>query len=239
MSVVRLAGPVVAFSAGLLLSRTESMWATAPVVAGTILLAVLVTELSRPRPERQRGTGAALEVRRVRDYVPRGAALGGLALAVLLLAEMWLLTQFDDYGYMRYEPWNLDWTVAFASWADTARVAGGIKGTVLVTLVALLLCPAAVWSTVRSPRAGADDSTRERDERWRRGVVQTFVASGGWVVSSLVIIWNTTLVFLSPAIGPTTSVNDASVAAAAALFATAGLTGVTVYGSALLRAPTG
>jgi len=234
VSTVRLIGLVVAFAAGLLLSRTESMWATAPVIAAVVLIAVLVSELGRPRPERQRGSGAALEVRRVRDYVRRGAALGGLGLGLLLLAELWLVSQFADSVYLR---WGMNWTVAFAPWAAASRVAGGVTATVVVTLAVLVLCPAVVWSTVRSPRAGADDTTRERDERWRRGAVQTCVAAGGWILSVLVLIWNITLVFVSPTIEAWTSVNDMVVVGVAGLFAALGLAAAIAYGAALLPAP--
>ena len=240
MSLVRSVGLVVAFAAGLLLSQTAMMWAVAPVLAGFVLVAVLVTELGRPRPERQRGSGAVLEVRRIRDYVPRLAAMGGLGLGLLLLAEMWLLTRFREADYFGLPGGWLDdvlnWTVPFAGWANSGHVVGGITGTVVVTLAVLGLGALTVWSTVRSPRAGTDEVTRERDERWRRGVVETAVGTAGWILATLVGLWNVTL-YMANGFIEGTDINTAIVSTVAALLAALGFAGATGYATVLVRAP--
>lgn len=156
-----------------------------------------------------------------------------------LLAEMWLLTRFRDADYFALPGgWldALDWTVPFARWANTGHVIGGITGTVLVALAVIVLGTVTVWSTVRSPRAGTDEATRERDERWRRGVVETAVVTVGWILATLVGLWNITLCVENGFIEGT-DINTTIVSAVAALLAALGLAGATGYAAVLVRAP--
>ena len=278
MSVIRLVGVVVGLATALVLSRTGHMWAVAPALAGVVLVCVLISELARPRPERQRGSGAAVEVRRVRDYVRPAAALGAVGLGIVLLGEMWLLAGAENHGFAQgrhsvfidspylYGPeWSaglvavrgverdvleaelafdcmergqsaqfMEFTFVCGDGVDAARYSGvlaGIVGTAGTTLAVLVLAAAVIWATVRSPRAGTDEATRDRDERWRRGVVEAVLAVAGWIVAALVVVWNMALVLTSQFHW------DDLIPVLATVLATVGFGAAIIYGAALLRAP--
>lgn len=91
MAWVRLAGLVVGVTAALVLVRIGPTGVAAPAIATAVLVAVLVSEMRRPRPRRQPGGVAALEVRRIRDYVRPRAAWGVLLLGLVLVAELAVL----------------------------------------------------------------------------------------------------------------------------------------------------
>jgi hypothetical protein len=270
-------------AAALVLSRVGPTGAAAPAIAAAILIAVLVSELGRPRPERQHGTGAALEVRRIRDYVKPAAVVGVLLTGLVLMAELaWLLAagtwHKQDSGYAWSSPTAVEVPALEANgsailyelvcvgqtpdlversflavtvssdlcqdeepqaeedWAAGEGVVGAAFGTIGTALAALLLGPLVLRATVRTPRAGADDQTRERDERWRRGTVSTVVATVGWVLTVPLALWNITLLLAEDSDSLSGPVDYLRLALFA-LLAAGGMLGAAFSATALSRAP--
>lgn len=150
------------------------------VVAAVLVTAGLVAELLSWRDAR--GGSAALEVRRVRDYLPRattGATVAGLVVLVAVGVWTTVVAAPDDLGRPGR---SYGYTCRYGSGCDSGSF-GPFPGSfytvpLLVGLVALLvLAGLAVVVAVRRPRDGADSAVRRVDEQVRRSAVSTAVAA--------------------------------------------------------------
>ena len=183
---LRLAGLVCGMTFGFLLAQS-GLGALAPLVfAGCLILGVLAGEVTLPRPERTVSGSAALEVRRVRDYLPQPAARGVLVIAATFGGLLGLLavTGFVGRGGGLYvlgmSGWyHEDGFGAFAGYPP----AGLLISTVLTVCLSVALAAIVLRLLVRSPRSGAEADQRGRDEAWRRRTARTITATAGIVVS--------------------------------------------------------
>jgi hypothetical protein len=186
---LRLAGLVCGMTFGFLLAQS-GLGALAPLVfAGCLFLGVLAGEVTLPRPERTVSGSAALEVRRVRDYLPQPAARGVLVIAATFGGLLGLLavTGFVGRGGGLYVLGMSGWYQkdSFPGFGALAGYppAGLLISTVLTVSLSVALAAIVLRLLVRSPRSGAEADQRGRDEAWRRRTARTITATAGIVVS--------------------------------------------------------
>ncbi len=156
----------------------------APVFGLCVLAGVVVGETSVRSPK-GRTRMAALEVRRVRDYLPRGlarAVVGAAALLLALLAVTTATGTADDVG----RPGRmllLQCTTALQQGASPWP--GSFYSVPLVALVltGLVAASAALRVVVRRPRAGADTATVAADDALRQRAAQTITGACGILVT--------------------------------------------------------
>lgn len=153
----------------------------APLGALVVLLGVVVGELRVPPPDGATRS-ALLEVRRVRDHLPRGLASAVGAATGLLGALLVLTTALgspDDLG--RPGRW-----LARSCTAVTAEGRGPWPGSfysaplAAVLVVGLAVALLAVQRVVRRPRSGEDAAV---DDALRRGSVTAVTAAVGLLVT--------------------------------------------------------
>jgi hypothetical protein len=174
-----VAGGVVAGLGGL----GRGLLVAAPVFGLGVLAGVVAGEISVRAPG-GRTRIAALEVRRVRDYLPRGLARAVLAAASLLLALLVLTTATgaaDDLGRSGrimvlqcgagLRQGAGPWPGSFYSTPLAAMAAGG-----------LIAAAAALRVVVQRPRIGADQAAVMADDALRRRAGQTITAACGILV---------------------------------------------------------
>lgn len=131
---------------------------------------------------------------------------------------------------------GLRWIVRFGGWENVDGMKGFVAGSIATVAVTLLLAALAIWMTVRAARAGANEAIRQRDERWRRSVVATIIASVGWIVGLLVAGWALAVALaLDPADGALAVVG----LVASALVTAAAVVGAGACATHLLRRPNG
>jgi hypothetical protein len=156
----------------------------APVFGLCVLAGVLVGETS-VRPPTGRTRMAALEVRRVRDYLPRGLARAVVAAAALLLALLAVTTATgaaDDMG----RPGRfllLHCTTALQQGAGPWP--GSFYSVPLAALVVtgLVAASVALRVVVRRPRSGADTATVAADDALRQRAARTITGACGILVT--------------------------------------------------------
>jgi len=155
----------------------------APVFGLCVLAGVVIGETS-VRPPGGRTRIAALEVRRVRDYLPWGLAKGVIAAAAVLLALLAVTTATgppDDLG----RPGRI---LLLRCSAALQQGAGPWPGSFYSVLLAamvvagLIAAGAALRVVVRRPRAGADPATVAADDAMRHRAAQTITGACGILV---------------------------------------------------------
>jgi hypothetical protein len=156
----------------------------APVFGLCVLAGVVIGETSVRSPT-GRTRMAALEVRRVRDYLPRGLARAVVAAAALLVALLAVTTATgaaDDVG----RPGRillLQCTSALQQGAGPWP--GSFYSVPLAALVVtgLLAASAALRVVVRRPRSGADLATVAADDALRQRAARTITGACGVLVT--------------------------------------------------------
>lgn len=188
MAVARWAGLVVGVVAALVVLGSGSLGVgvllSAPALGLGVLLGVVVGELLGSRVPRERLRVAALEVRRVRDYLPRPltatVATSG-ALLLVLLAVTTAMAAPDDMARpgrtlfrrcsaamgQRHGPWP----GSFYSVPLVVVLAAGAASALLALRVVVL----------RPRSSGPDDLAQ--DDAWRRRSVTAVVGSLGVLVA--------------------------------------------------------
>ncbi|MCU7725116.1 hypothetical protein ODJ79_15420 [Actinoplanes sp. KI2] len=223
-AVLRWAGAAVGVIVGGIAARSGDLGTglllAAPLFGLCTLVGVLAGELT-VRPPRGPMRVAAVEVRRIRDYLPhrlgRVVAAAGGALAVLLTATTWAGSP-DDLGRPGR---SLTWRCT----PDTVESHGPWPGVfyagrlAVVVVFGVLLAYVAVRAIVRRPRSGdagdvaVDDALRRRAARVVTGAVGALIAiplagvgltaGGGLLSISCASTWWTTagwaLIALVPA----------------------------------------
>ncbi len=164
------------------LDRLGQILVLVPAVFAVVqLIGVWVAEVMTRRDARQPGS-AAVEVRRVRDYLPRPLAVTSVASAVVLagvIAFTSSVASADDLGRagrsMAYRCRNA--TVcddgSFGPWPGSFYTVPAMIGLVL----ALALTAAALTAAVRRPRNGGEPIVAAVDDAIRRQSISTAVAS--------------------------------------------------------------
>jgi hypothetical protein len=156
----------------------------APVFGLCVLAGVVVGETSVQSPG-GRTRIAALEVRRVRDYLPRGLAGAVIAAAAVLLALLTVTTATgapDDLG----RPGRTLLLQCSAAWQQGAGPwPGSFYSVPLAAMVVagLIAAGAALRVVVRRPRAGADPATVAADDALRHRAAQTITGACGILVA--------------------------------------------------------
>lgn len=156
----------------------------APVFGLCVLAGVVVGETSVRSPT-GRTRMAALEVRRVRDYLPKGLASAVAAAATLLVALLTVTTATgtaDDVGRAgrilllqctsTLQQGAGPWPGSFYSVPLAALVGTGV-----------VAASAALRIVVRRPRSGADSATVAADDALRRRAARTITGACGIVVT--------------------------------------------------------
>lgn len=180
----RWAGLVVGVVAAVLVLGSGSLGVgvllSAPALGLGVLLGVVVGELIGARVPRERARVAALEVRRVRDYLPRGltatVATSGAALMVLL-AITTAMAAPDDLGRpgrTLFRRCSATWGQSHGPWPGSfysVPLAVVLAAGVAVALVALR-------AVVLRPRSSGPGDLAE-DDSWRRRSVTAVVGSLG------------------------------------------------------------
>jgi len=189
---IRLGGLVAGLSVAVALTPGSLRGIAAPVFVVSLVLTVLVGEVVLPRPERGRRSSAAgwsepaspglaserstamLEVRRIRDFAPRGALRGVVALVIVFV----VLAGFA--------------AALAVSVAGTFEVVGGwgLLGLAPSFAAVLAFGILVAWVTLRqvarAPRAGGDED-RHGDEAWRRRTATSIIVAAG-VLASLAVV---------------------------------------------------
>jgi len=171
---IRFGGLVAGLSLSLALTPTFLRGIAAPVLYLSLVVTVLVGEVLLPRPERVRRNTATLEVRRIRDFAPRAALRGVVALAIV----------FAVLGAVA--------AVLAGTLAGTIRVYGGwgLMGVLPSIAVVLAIGTLTAWAglrlVARAPRAGGADEP-PGDNMWRRRTTATIIAADGVLASVSVI----------------------------------------------------
>jgi len=156
----------------------------APVFALCILAGVVVGETSIRSP-RGRTRIAALEIRRVRDYVPRHLAHAVIAATTLLLALLTMTTATgaaDDLG-------RSGRVVLLQCSQALQQGAGPWPGSFyslplgVMEAAGLIAAAAALRFVIRRPRVGADPAVVAADEALRRRAAQTITSACGILVA--------------------------------------------------------
>src|SRR6266566_3522340 len=155
----------------------------APVFGLCVLAGVVIGETS-VRPPGGRTRTAALEVRRVRDYLPRGLAGAVTAATAMLLALLAVTTATgapDDLG----RPGRV---VLLRCSAVMQQDAGPWPGSfysvplAAMVVAGLIAAGAALRVVIRRPRAGADPATVAADDAMRHRAAQTITGACGILV---------------------------------------------------------
>lgn len=186
-AVPRWAGVTIGLIVGLIAARSGDLGMglllAAPVFGLCVLIGVLIGELT-VRPPHGRTRTAAVEVRRIRDYLPCQlsrvvATVGGVLL--VLLAATTSAGGPDDMG----RPGR---SLTRQCTSDTLESHGPWPGLfytgrlVAIVLVGLLMAYIAVRTIVRRPRSGStsdlavDDALRKRSTRVVTGAVGVLIA---------------------------------------------------------------
>lgn len=176
-----LVGAVVAVVAAQVSSLGRGLMLAGPLLALCVLLGVVLGELRVTAPPADERT-AALEVRRVRDYVPRvlgPVVLTAGALLGLLLTVTTALGSPDDMGRAGRS--------LFRQCTElTSEARGPWPGSfysvplALVVGLGLLVAAVALRQVVRRPRQGADLGA---DDALRRRAAETVTAAAGLLVA--------------------------------------------------------
>jgi hypothetical protein len=156
----------------------------APVFGLFVLAGVLVGELSVQAPA-ERTRRAALALRRVADYVPRGLA-GAVALAVVMLVALLGTTtamgSADDLGRagrVLVHQCNAALTDTHGPWVGSFY---SIPLSV-VMLVGLMASAVGLRQVVRRPRPGDPADVAAADDELRRQAARTVIGACGVLVS--------------------------------------------------------
>jgi hypothetical protein len=185
---IGLALAVVAFAAVTAWDRLGRGLFLAPAVAGIVLLlALLVGQQSAYKKVRSVGT-AALERRRVIDYVPRSLSIAVVVVvAVLLVIGIWttVVASPDDFGL--YRSLAIDTTETGPGgeihMVSTAR--GPFPGgyyTLMPAIgipIVLILGGATLMLTARRPRDGSDPELVKVDDLLRSWMSESVLAAVG------------------------------------------------------------
>jgi hypothetical protein len=156
----------------------------APVFGLCVLAGVVAGEISVPPPGGRTRT-AALEVRRVRDYLPRGLAGAVIAAAVVLLALLAVTTATgapDDLG----RPGR---TLLLRCSAALQQSAGPWPGSFYsvplgaMVVAGLIVAGAALRVVVRRPRTGADPAAIAVDDGLRHRAARMITGACGILVA--------------------------------------------------------
>lgn len=186
MMKVRLTGLVAGIAFAVAFVRLGLAAIAVPVFAVCLILAVLVTEVGRARPEPDEA-GRARPRGRIRDYASGWPMWSVLLTATVLLVGLGFVAAagMPQPGYLGR--WYWYWPTGWRAPAGLADVVATCIGTVVLTI---LLGAIAVRAAVRAPRAGADEAVQARNERWRRALVDSIVATAGLILSLLLAGWS-------------------------------------------------
>jgi hypothetical protein len=167
----------------------------APGMAGSVVvLAIMTGQQVAYGGARTKGL-AAVEIRLVRRYVPRGLTVAVLlCLAVLVATAAWTTVSAgrDDLGLAR--AYTVSGTSSLQAQMDSEIVLVSSTRTpfpgafyTLMTAIgvpaAVLLCGIALWLTARRPRNGSDPDLVAVDDALRRQTAEGVVAAAGLAVS--------------------------------------------------------
>jgi len=156
----------------------------APVFGLCVLVGVVAGELS-VRPAAGRTRAAVLEVRRVRDYLPRrltGAVLGAAAVLAALIAVTSVVAGSDDLG-------RAGRSLQLACGPGVLQAAGPWPGsfyTVPLTVVVaagMVLAGGALCAVVGRARTGTDPDVAAADDGLRRRAARTITSACGILVT--------------------------------------------------------
>lgn len=186
----RLAGLLVGLFAASLVTRVQDLGVStllaAPMVSAGILIGVLVGELATD-PGRSPIRQARVEVRRVRDFLPRRMFWLVSAVTVALALVLAAATTFgvpDDLG-------RAGRAVRFACSDGTTSVHGPWPGfyyslpAAIAVLLGLMLSALALRRIVGRGRASTDSVFRARDDAVRRQTALAVTAAFGILASTL------------------------------------------------------
>lgn len=184
--VALLAGIAITLPAAAAWTLGRGLMLAPAAFAAAQVVAVLIADRVSYDAVRSPGV-AGLEVRRVRDYLPRGlTALTVLAAAALAAALTWTtaVASPDDLGRagraLTYRCVDGCGLARISPWPGSFYSAPLAVGLGVVAALAL----AAVTITVRRPRNGADASVTVIDDAVRRRSVETVVAALGLAISA-------------------------------------------------------
>ena len=175
-----LAGAAVLIPLGYLGRLGQGLVLIPAVVASVQILGVLVAELNTRRDASRPGS-AGVEVRRVRDYLPRALAVTAVLTGLVLSASVAWTTATaspDDLGRagraMAYRCTTTDCDEgAFGPWPGSFYTLPLIAGLVVM----IMLAAATLVVTVRRPRDGAAPAVVVVDDAIRRQSVASVLAA--------------------------------------------------------------
>ena len=189
-ATVHAVGLVVGLAGGYSLAVSGGSAIAPPAFAGSFLVAVVLGQLGRARPElvsdQQPGLTASLRVRRMRDYVPKSLARAALACAIVAIGGLGTILALGRFAKDLPDGYYAD---NFGGpFGESGRFGGiGIVGLMVstwVTVTATVIIGAfSLWLVARSPRVVGDADLIRRDERWRQEVATTVTAAVGWVTA--------------------------------------------------------
>lgn len=176
-----LAGAAVLIPLGYLGRLGQGLVLIPAVLATVQVLGVLVAELSTRRDARRPGS-AGVEVRRLRDYLPRSLAVTAVLTGLVLSAAVAWTTAAaspDDLGRagraMAYRCTTADCDEgAFGPWPGSFYTLPLIVGLALM----IMLAAVTLVVTVRRPRDGAELAVVVVDDAIRRQSVASVLAAG-------------------------------------------------------------
>ena len=187
-ATVQAVGLVAGLAGGYALAISGGSAIAPPVFAGSVLVAVVVSQLGRARPElvadHQPGATASLRVRRVRDYVPVGLARAAVACAAAAIGGLAVTLAIGRFGHSLpdgYYPSNFSGPFSEMGPFPGIGITGLLISTWFTVIAVVLLGALVLWLVARSPRAVGDPDLIRRDERWRQEVATTVTAAVGWV----------------------------------------------------------
>jgi hypothetical protein len=223
VAVLRWAGVTIGAIVGIIAARSGDLGMgllmAAPLFGLCTLIGVLAGELTVRPPDGPTRT-AVVEVRRIRDYLPRQlsrvvAAAGGVLLVLLTVTTA--AGGPDDMGRpgrSLVRRCTSDMSASYGPWPGLFY-AGRL---VVVVLVGLLMAYVAVRTIVRRPRSGStsdlavDDALRKRSARVVTGAVGVLIAiplagvsltaAGGLLGSSCPPLWWTIMGWVLVALIP-------------------------------------
>lgn len=188
--VCRLAGLGAGLAGGYVVSNVNlgigiGPLLSLPVIGGGVLAGVLIGELTAPGPGHNPTRHAQVEIRQVRDYLPRRMlVLVGFitALLALVLCAATFVAVPDDLG-------RAGRAVSIVCADGTTSVVGPWPGiyysapTGVVVLVGFILAALTVGRIARRPRVSMDSASRALEDAIRRQTAFTVSAAYGVLVA--------------------------------------------------------